>query len=571
MFCKQCGTKNADDSAFCVSCGSALGAGSAAPAAQPEQQPGDMHQQPYAPQQPGDAYQQPFAPQQPGDMYQQPYAPQQPGEMHQPPQGYYQQPYAPQQQPKSAQKKKTGLIVGLAVGGFVLLAAAAALLYFFVFSGTPAEGVWHHAQRGWVIAFENDNELIMHALTGESSASYDYDKGKAKGSFTADGTTYDFMIKDGRMALAWSGGQAAFEKADKDADIERLVLGALNGVWVNEDAIEALTLDRGKMTVHTTSGDLRGSYTYSIKDAKGTVSFNGSDYSYWATHEKLDFGELGIYYKADSSFDISTFLSESGSSIEGTWYDTMGENGTITFFNDGYAEIVHYGETYYATYTFDRSSGSGTISLTDETVSIYLWGNILQVEDRNYTRDFVSQLGADALTPPIIGLWYESSGMLGSLYFFSDGTVELYKDGISNWGTYSYDRPYGTGQYKLDNDVTTSYTMSYSESTETLIVNGYIYTRDYVAPATQETGIVGTWYSITGEFGIFTFDAYGGCTIDIYGASLRGSYSFDDATGKGTLLMFIMDDSETAQLSLENGLLDVEGELFTKDYVAQQN
>src|SRR5690554_7422701 len=111
MFCKQCGHQNADSSAFCISCGSALNAAPPAAGIPPQQQP---------------AYQQLHTPQQPA----------------------YQQPYAPQ---PSSKKKKTGLIVGLIAGGVVLLAAAAFLLYFFVFSGTPAEGIWYHAQRGWAI------------------------------------------------------------------------------------------------------------------------------------------------------------------------------------------------------------------------------------------------------------------------------------------------------------------------------------------------------------------------------------------------------------------------------------
>lgn len=124
MFCQNCGTKLADDAAFCANCGAPTG-----------------HQQP-APQQPAQPIpQQPVQPipQQPVQPTQQ-YAPQQP--MQQYAQRAYQQPaYAQPVYPQQPAKRGHGKLIAALVGGGVVVAAVVVACILIFGGGSGGNGV----------------------------------------------------------------------------------------------------------------------------------------------------------------------------------------------------------------------------------------------------------------------------------------------------------------------------------------------------------------------------------------------------------------------------------------------
>lgn len=157
MFCTKCGQKIDATAQFCVHCGNRVAA-----AQQPQQAPPQPPQQPqqYAPPQPQYAQ-----PQQSG------YAPPQ---------------YAPYAQPK---KSKTGLIVGLCVGGAVLIAAVI-LLVVFVFGGhADVAGKWYDVD-GYQGTVEFSGSSVNFSAMGTN----------LKGSYT-----YDPQSKSGQIKISIFG------------------------------------------------------------------------------------------------------------------------------------------------------------------------------------------------------------------------------------------------------------------------------------------------------------------------------------------------------------------------------
>lgn len=131
MFCTNCGAQNADEAAFCTTCGNPLKANEAPAASEAPQAaapPVPETPQPVPPPAPA-AYtpppQQTYAPP-PAPVQQQAYA--------QPPQAYapQQTPYQPQAAygypPQAPKKKKTGLIIGIGAGVLVLIIVLALVL-----------------------------------------------------------------------------------------------------------------------------------------------------------------------------------------------------------------------------------------------------------------------------------------------------------------------------------------------------------------------------------------------------------------------------------------------------------
>lgn len=566
MNCAKCGFEYAEGSLFCRQCGAPLNAAENAPQEEPSHTPEQQ------PQEPPQAYTEPQTP-----VYQQPPAPPQTQAYGQPiaptPQAYGQPPYPPQAPPPGYQtpyapppkkKTKTGLIIGLVAGG-VALVAAAVLLYLFVLSGTPVQGEWYCAERGWVLSFGNEGEVEMHSLSGAAKNTYEYDKGKAQGKFTADETQYMFKIKDSRLALSDGSSQAVFTKLSGNEPIEPLVLAALEGYWTSEEIGEVLMLDDGDVYVYSGYGDFKGSYKYDMAKGGGVFTLNSGNYAFSATHTILDVPDTGTYVKAPADLDIAAFMSEFGSPLIGTWYDLSGEYGTITFYEDGTAEILSYGETFTSEYTYLTAEGTGTITMGDAVYTFVLSGGILTIDDVSYSRDYVAQASADALGA-ILGVWNEAAGMYGSVNFNADGSAQVYMHGITYFGTYNYDSLTGNGEMTIDFLDGALMPNAFMLDGQTLNIEGMAYTREYVPEVIH---IAGTWYDINGETGTLYFDEHGGLYMDTYGTYLMGTYAFDAQTLSGTLTIQFDDAPITVDLYLADGLLSVDDLHYTRSYVAQ--
>ncbi len=535
MNCTQCGSPLSEGSLFCQACGSPV---NQQPPVQPAQAPP------------------PEAPAQPQPIYQQP-----------PTQPYGTPPYNPIPQ----YKKRTKLVVSLLAVGVVFIAAAVCL-YLFVLSGTPVVGQWYCEERGQVLVFNEDNTAMGYALTGTVDGEYTYDKGKGDGAISANGSDLAFKVNKDELILVnkETDDESTFVKTNPKDKAEDLVLSALQGVWHCEEIGEVLEFRKGKINVYSGYGDFNGTYDYDIEKGQGSFSVNGKDFEFFADYNALSVTNTGNYVKADKKFDIKAFVAEHAMPIAGMWYDASGTYGTIEFYTDGTAQIAMLDMTVAATYTFDAATGTGT--LTSETVGqssdMALKDGRIEIDGITYTRDVVEQANASAAST-VAGTWYETTGTLGSITFYEDGSLAVDSNGMFIYGTYTFNAADGSGQIELEEEGLTN-TYTFSCDGISLQIEGSSYTRDYVEPVSVTT-ITGIWYDITGESGTVTLYDDGTCLFDCYGTVLTGTYTFDDVAGTGSLTIDDPSDPLSANLKLDQGYLYLDTIQYTRDYVAQKD
>ncbi len=558
MNCTQCGFQNTEGSRFCRQCGMPLQAqGETAPQpAPPQPEQPQPEQQPQYQQQPQEAYappQQPYTPQQPLGQTQQPYA---------------QQPYGMPPYQGAPKKKNTGLIIGLIAGGVVLIAAAVVLVLLFM-GGTPVTGQWYSEEVNRALIFSEDNTVNGYSLAGSFEADYTYDKGKAAGSLDANGDEYSFTVKKDALVLSAVDGddEATFVKLKDGSNAEELVLDAMEGLWSSQEIGEVLDFKNGKVSVYSGYGDFEGTYNYDIEKGEGIFTVNNQDFTFNADYDLITVKDTGSYTRADSNIDIEAFVSQYAMPIVGMWYDKSGTYGTIEFYKDGTAEVMMFGQPLTATYTFDAAAGTGTFftDVTGETSNMTLTDGVMVIDDIQYSQDVVEQMGPEDLQNAIDGIWYESSGLLGTVIFYEDGSVGMDMYSQYYTGTYIFNLIDGTGQIMINVDGADT-TLNISVDGDVLYIEGSAYTRDYVEPA---TGIAGMWYETTGMAGTINFYDDGSVLMDTYGVQLIGTYAFDVMTDSGTMTVSYLDESMTFNIYLHQGILDVEGTKYTQDYVEQ--
>ncbi len=545
MNCTQCGYQNPEGSRFCRQCGSPLQqqsdtAQQTAESSAPPPQP-----QPQAPYQPQGAFVPP-----------QPYG--------QPPQPNMQQPYGMPPYSGAPKKKNTGLIIGLIAGGVVLVAAAVVLILLFM-GGTPITGQWYCEEIGRAIVFNDDNTAVGYSLTGTFDTDYTYDKSKATGAFNFDGEDFTFKVDKDTLVLKGENKKATFEKLKDGSDVEALVLSALEGTWHSEELGEVIELKKGSATLYSSGS--KGTYIFDLENGEGSITLDQDSIPFTADYGALSITSMGTFQKADRSFDIEAFMSEYAMPLVGIWYDTSGTYGTIEFYKDSTAQVIMFSEPLTATYTYDTATDTGTFYTdnTGLTSALTFADGVITIDGITYTKDYVEQLSAQDTLAAIIGTWYETTGALGTVMFYEDGSigVDMYSEYYT--GTYTYNALDSTGQIIIYVDGTDT-TSNFSFDGTLLYIENYTYTRDYVQPV---TGIEGIWYDMAGTSGTISFFADGSVLMDTYGVQLTGTYTFDVLTDTGSMTVSYLDESMSCNLSLYQGILDVEGVQYSLDYVEQ--
>lgn len=232
MFCTKCGQQIDDTAQFCVQCGNKV-AGTQQPT-QPEQVP---PQQQYAQQQPQNVPLQ--------QQYAQPQQPQ-----------YAQPQYAPYPQPK---KSKTGLIVGLCVGGAVLIAAVI-LLVVFVFGGhADVAGKWYDVE-GYQGTVEFSGSSVNFSAMGMNW----------RGSYS-----YDPQTKNGQIKISVLGMQNEMNMA-----LEGDMLN-IDGIRYTRTVVPQKSMDDIWGDLEDFSGDGYNLDDYNLDDFNFD-DFNLNDFSDWA-------------------------------------------------------------------------------------------------------------------------------------------------------------------------------------------------------------------------------------------------------------------------------------------------
>lgn len=200
MFCTKCGQSNPEDAAFCSACGNAL---SVAPQPETAQKIAAQPQQPTMP-----LYQTPAAPQnQQGYYYgaaQQPY----------PPQGAYMPP---------KKKNRTGLVVGLTIGGVLLIAAVAILLFVwpgFLVQSAAVNGFWYSEDRTEALEFKNNGSIRVYTIDDKFKGDYTYDRTQGIGVISVDDAEYRFAVVEDGVYVESMG---SYKQAGNDFDVKHFI------------------------------------------------------------------------------------------------------------------------------------------------------------------------------------------------------------------------------------------------------------------------------------------------------------------------------------------------------------
>lgn len=514
MFCTKCGHKNASGARFCEKCGTPL---TQAETPAPQSSASGAEEQPM----------------QPSTI-------------------------------ASPKKRGKGLLIGLIAGGVVLIAAVV-LIYFLLFAGTPVLGTWYNDEAGVVLEFDKDGEVTCYTLEGMEKAEYEYDKNKREGSVFVEDTTTQIILDGDRLKYETDYESYRFERTDKEADIETLVMSGLLGIWYSEDLGEVLVLEDDEvLRVHSAFGEFEGAYTYDIDDGEGTMKLNGKEYSFSASVDELDIDTVGSYVNGERDFDIDAFLSQFGNPLIGTWYDPEGFHGAVFFNEDNTFELESFGVVISGTYTYDGPTSSGTVTLeTGDTTEFTLSDGTLMLDGVGFTQEYTPQKGADDVFEPLVGLWYDADGILGTIEFYADGNADIDLEGEYYEATVVFNPIDMTGVVQVDGWEDTEISLN----NDFLTVGAKTYTKNYVLQAYKS--VCGMWYDMNGEKGTLFFYEDGTVEMVTYGQYFFGTYTFDPIIGEGSMTINVGGEPLSTDIYLDPGFLSVEGVVYSHNEVEQ--
>lgn len=320
MFCSQCGHGNVDGAAFCSACGSPLTVhtDTSQPSGVPPQQ---IHVASAAPKAPYEGY------------------------------------YAPCPTP-AAKKKKTGLILGLSLGGAALLALAAVLLFLWPGWLKPQTvlGMWVSEARGEVLEFRESGSIRVYTASNEFKGRYAFSTGT--GTIEVEDNEYRFAVSDGGLYVENMGN---YTKVGEDFDFD----GFMDSVAVTVAVPE---IDQALETLPVEPDDIPA----------------------------VESPEISAEMPAEEDAVSDVIIEDADAvpaTLTGIWYETTGYGGTIEFFDDGTYLVVVAGVEYSGTYTYDPAFAMGTVvdPVINEEVGIQFEDGLLRIESIYYTRDYVEQ------------------------------------------------------------------------------------------------------------------------------------------------------------------------------------
>jgi len=462
-------------------------------------------------------------------------------------------------------KKKRGVLFDGII--FVGVLAIIAAVYFLFFATPDIRGLWVCKDRGWALRF--DDLVTEYSPAGIDQTAYTYRNGW--GGMRLAGVQARFDVNGDEMTLTdlETGDKYLFVRED-DADVEAVVTEGLLGLWGSNDLGRVIELkENGKLTLLSVLGEAVGAFRFDLNEGSGSITLDGAEYRFTAGWYKITVEGMGGFARMDSSLDVAAYVRRPGTiDLKGTWYDTEGNYGLITFREDGTYRMALYGKVAGGTYAFDTVTGEGFIE-PDSGGRIYfnLLDGRLALGEATYTRQYVEQPGAEDYYAAIAGSWVAVKDHKLMLEFAGDGTVIFHSGSDSARGTFTFNPVDRTGSISLTE--TEHYPFRLAENT--LYVDGYPYVRaDAVnTPERDPDSLLGLWYDEAGQAGTLYFDENGAVTMETHGVVYSGTYTFNKAAGSGKMVVEVDGEDVTISIYLLYGKLYTDDTVYTQKYVEQ--
>ncbi len=342
------------------------------------------------------------------------------------------------------------------------------------------QGLWICEDIGEVLEF-NDGNINVYSGYGDFNGTYDYDIDKGQGTFTVNGTDFEFFADYNALSVTNTGD---YVPADKTLDVKAFVAEhalPIAGLWYDTAGTYGTIEFYSDGTAQLIIFDQPLTATYTFDNATGTGTFSTESTGQTSTMTYKD-GTIeidGIIYSQDV---VEQMGADDLTPVTGTWYETTGSYGELTLSEDA-SVVMTMGNAYiYGTYTYDPISRTGVMELeienATETWDFTLDGEILSVGDLTYTLDYVAPVSTSGIT----GLWYDAAGVLGTVTFYDDNSVLFEGYGKIITGTYTFDALAGTGMLSIP-DPTEPYNGTLTLDGSYLYFDDIQFTRNYVQQA----------------------------------------------------------------------------------------
>jgi hypothetical protein len=339
---------------------------------------------------------------------------------------------------------------------------------------------------------------------------------------------------------------------------------SVEGFWVSEDDGIVLSAEKDELTLYSLAGAADADYDFDKKEGKGSFKTDDAEYEFTVEKDTLklvntDTDDTLKLSRAKDDPDIESVVT---APLLGTWSSEEAAQ-VLELKEDGEASAHSIDGEASATYEFDVNKGTGELDIDGAKSDFTGDGETLTVDGVVYSKasgslDIVAFISEHS--NPLLGVWYDTTGIYGSVEFFDGGTCTFTTYGVDQTCTYSFDSASGTGEIVSPDG--TAGTLSYAGGT--LAIDGIDFTRDYVEQ--QDLGdsysdIAGSWYEPSGIGSIMFYDDG---TFDMMFDSTYyyGTFTFNSSSLTGTILT---DTNETLSYYLSGSSLYMEGVEFTRE------
>jgi hypothetical protein len=230
-------------------------------------------------------------------------------------------------------------------------------------------------------------DLVMYGQTLTGTYTFSPADGTGTVTISQTGDTAEMTYADGSLILDGMTFTQTFVQQPGAEEI----FAAVEGVWYDmEGTDETVTFyNDGRIDVNSGGQYYTGTFTFDPFELAGTITIE-----YMGEITNAEFLLSADMLVIDSYYYTREVVMLTGS-ILGTWYDIEGMQGTLYFDKDGLAIMDSFGTMFYGTYTFDQSTGIGSMTLEfvegPFTWSLYLVDTKLATDDATYTQDYVEQ------------------------------------------------------------------------------------------------------------------------------------------------------------------------------------